>query len=516
MSDFFYKIKNFTITSPTKNGDIAILNKINLDVHKGEILGLIGETGSGKSMLGFALLDMIPKGCSVTGGSIVHSFESFNNLSSLRGVKSTLISQDPMHALNPLQTIGTQFGIILTKRYGYDKKKTKRHIINWIEKVNLYEVPNILNRYPHQLSGGQMQRVMIAMAMSVSPGFIVADEITTGLDANIKMEILNLLFSFQKDIHFSTLLISHDLSTVQKYCDRIAVLKSGEIVDVDDAKTIIKKTERKHIKTLPEKLGKNRKNKLRKSLKPILCVNRLYKTYGKKNTVYALKDITFEIHSGETLGVIGESGSGKTTLVKTILNILDRDSGDIVFDKHSNSKMLTDPTIKIGAVFQDSHGSLNPTMRVFDILCEPLILKGGKNKRKMKEKIMNELNKVHLSEGLLHSFPRELSGGERQRVSIARSLLNDPRILILDEPTSALDINTQETILLLLKNIQIQKNLSYIFISHDLSVVSAIADRIAVLYKGELVESGDTRDVLSNPSHVYTKKLIDSNLWMTK
>ena len=198
MSDFFYKIKNLKIVSPTKKGSMAILNKINLDIRKGEILGLIGETGSGKSMLGLALMDMIPKGCSITNGSVNHYFDSHKDLSSLRGIKSTLITQDPMHALNPLQTIGTQFGIVLTKRYGYDKKKTKQHVINWIEKVSLHNVPNILGRYPHQLSGGQMQRAMIAMAMSVSPDFIIADEITTGLDSKIKMEILNLLFSLQK------------------------------------------------------------------------------------------------------------------------------------------------------------------------------------------------------------------------------------------------------------------------------------------------------------------------------
>ena len=519
MSDFFYKIKNLKIVSPTKKGSMVILNKINLDIRKGEILGLIGETGSGKSMLGLALMDMIPKGCSITNGSVNHYFDSHKDLSSLRGIKSTLITQDPMHALNPLQTIGTQFGIVLTKRYGYDKKKTKRHIINWIEKVSLHDIPNILGRYPHQLSGGQMQRAMIAMAMSVSPDFIIADEITTGLDSKIKMEILNLLFSFQKDVHFSTLLISHDLNTVQKYCDRIAVLKAGEIIYIDDTKTVIEKTESKYVKTLSKNFtktfGKKRKKKLVENQNPILYVNRLCKTYGRKtHTVYALKDITFEVYSGETLGLIGESGSGKTTLVKTTLNILDRDSGDIVLDKHSNSKMLTEPTKHVGAIFQDSQGSLNPKMRVFDILSEPLILKGEKNK--IKEKIMDELNKVHLDEGLLYSFPHELSGGQRQRVSIARSLLNDPSILILDEPTSALDINTRGKILTLLKNIQAEKNLSYIFITHDMSVVSEIADRIAVLYRGEIIESGDTQNILSNPSHDYTKKLIDSSLWMSK
>ena len=259
------------------------------------------------------------------------------------------------------------------------------------------------------------------------------------------------------------------------------------------------------------------KQKPENNSEPILYVKDLYKTYGSnKDTVSALNGVTLEIYKGETLGVIGESGSGKTTLVKTTLNILERDSGDMILRTNINESNLTKPSRKIGAVFQDSMGSLNPRMDVYDILREPLILKGVKEPKTIKTKIIGMLDKVHLGLNLLQSFPDQLSGGQRQRVSIARALMLDPRILILDEPTSALDIYTQEKILDLLKEIQTQNNLSFIFISHDLGVVSEISDRIAVLYKGNIIESGKTNDVFINPSHDYTKKLIDSNVWMYK
>ncbi len=513
MGKFFYEIKNLQIKSSPKNGAIKILNKINLNIYKGEILGLIGESGSGKSMLGCALLDMVPAGCLITKGSITHHFNSNNNISRIRGISIAMISQDPMQALNPLQKIKTQFKIILRRRFAYNKENTKEQLMRWMEKVNLHHIPNILDRYPHQLSGGQMQRVMIAMAMSINPDFIVADEITTGLDASTKMEILNLLVSFQKNAGFSVLLISHDLKSIQKYCHRIAVLRSGKTLAVGDTKMIIQKTKDRYKKAI-----KNTKTeKTNKKSNSILNVKNLCKTYGSgRGSVSALKNITFTLCKGETLGIIGESGSGKTTLVKTILNILRRDSGDLFIEELSKDKPLTQPNRKIAAVFQDSQGSLNPKMKIFHVLSEPLILLGEKKPQSRKEKILRQLRKVRLDNNLLGMYPHELSGGERQRVSIARSLLSNPSILVLDEPTSALDIKTQREILNLLLNIQKQEKISYIFISHDLEVVSEISDSIAVLYKGEIIESGSIQEVFSYPSHDYTKKLIYSNSWMSQ
>ncbi len=512
MDSFLYEVKNLQIKSAPKNGAIKILDKINININRGEILGLIGESGSGKSMLGCALLEMVPTGCLITKGSITHHFNSNNSISKIRGIHIAMISQDPMQALNPLQKIKTQFTIILRRRFAPDKKRTKEQLVKWMKKVNLHTIPNILDRYPHQLSGGQMQRVMIAMAMSINPDFIVADEITTGLDAGTKMDILNLLASFQKTERFSVLLISHDLKSIQKYCHRIAVLQSGEIIRVGSKKSIIKKTKDSY----QIAIKKNKTKKTEKERIPILNVKNLYKSYGSGgNSIPALKNITFTLCKGETLGIIGESGSGKTTLVKTILNIIKRDSGNLFLDEYSKDKSITDPNRNIGAVFQDSQGSLNPKMKIFDILSEPLILLGYKKGQRKKEKILSQLKRVYLDNNLLNFYPHELSGGQRQRVSIARALLTKPSIVVLDEPTSALDEKTQCKILNLLLNIQKQEKLSYIFISHDLEAVSKIADNIAVLYKGEIIESGSVKDVLFYPSHEYTKKLTYSNSWIS-
>ena len=499
------------VKSILKNRSVIILDNINLTIKRSEIIGLVGESGSGKSILGCAILDMVPSGCSITSGSIIPYFKSNKHISDLRGINLAMISQDPMQALNPLQSINTQFKLILRRRFSYDKKKLKKHILNWIEKTHLHEIPNVLDRYPHQLSGGQMQRVMIAMAMSIDPDFIVADEITTGLDAGIKMEILNLLFSFQKESHFSVLLISHDLRSVQKYCDRVLLLKSGKTIEnsaVSFQGNKISYEDQKKFKI-------NKIKKLEEQKSVILEVKDLCKTYGVgEDSVQALKKVNFELYKGETLGVIGESGSGKTTLVKSMINILNIESGEIIFYENSNPQILNKPNPRLGVVFQDSQGSLNPKMKIFDTLKEPLWLSGEKNNQIIQNKILDQVNKVDLDKALLEAFPHELSGGQRQRVSLARSLLLDPSIIVLDEPTSALDIKTQGKILSLLLNIQKQKKLSYVLISHDLEVIAKMADRITVLYKGKIVESGSVEHILLHPSNEYTKKLITSNSWI--
>ena len=507
MAEVLYKIKDLKIISKTENESRIILDKINLNIHKHEILGLVGETGSGKSMIGGALIGLLPSGCFIKSGEISHFFDSVIKKRHLRGSKVAMISQDPMQSLNPLQTIGTQFSIILKKRFNCNQPDTKKRIFRWVQKVKLHKVPGILNRYPHQLSGGQMQRIMIAIAMSVEPEFIIADEITTGLDMNTKMEIMTLLFSLQKNNKISVLFISHDLIVVQKYCDRVVLLKSSEIIELNDSKTIINKTDN-YVNTFKKSQNKNLNKKNNNTLGPILYVKELYKNYGKnKDTVLGLNGISFEIYEGETLGVIGESGSGKTTLVKTVLNILERDSGNIYLQK----QRLNKPNRKIGAIFQDNKGALNPQMSIHDILCEPLVIKGVKDFKSTQKKTKEMLAKVNLDVDLLSKFPHQLSGGQRQRVSIARALMVNPSVLILDEPTSSLDIYTQKKILHLLQSLQNEYKMSYVFISHDLRIVSKIADRIIVLYKGSIVEHGKTTDVLCYPSHDYTKKLIDSN-----
>ena len=512
-------IKDLQIKSFSDIENQVILDKVNLKIKKGENFGLIGETGSGKSMIGASLIDMIPSGCSITSGSVINYANSSKKGTSLRGTKIAMISQDPMHALNPLQSIEKQFSTILIKRFGFNKNKAIENIINWVKKVKLKNASSILGRYPHQLSGGQMQRIMIAIALSVQPELIIADEITTGLDANIKMKILNLLFSLQKDCGVAVLLISHDIMSIQKYCDKIAVLRRGRIIDAGYTNNIINKPKDDYVRALTKTQinmpDRRTDDSTVQPIQKIMRVKNLCKTYytGEEN-VTALDNVSFDIYKKETLGIIGESGSGKTTLVKIILNILTPDSGKVAFIEEQNIKTNTTKR-KIGSVFQDNQGSLNPRMNIFDILSEPLILQGIRKQSIIEKRIKVVLNKVHLSSSMLRKFPYQLSGGQRQRVSIGRSLMIDPCLLILDEPTSALDIRTQDKILILLSEIKKETGAAYVFISHDLAVVSEISDRIAVLYKGNIVECGKTNAILNKPSNDYTKKLIDSNVWMS-
>jgi len=520
-NNILISVKDLQIKAYSDAGDHIILDKINLEIKKGEKLGLIGETGSGKSMLGHSLINMIPSGCSITSGTVNNYINSTIKRSTLRGYKISMISQDPMHSLNPLQNIEKQFSTFLMKRFGFNKPKAREHILNWINKVQLQNVQDILKRYPHQLSGGQMQRIMIAIALSIEPELIIADEITTGLDANVKMEILNLLFYLQKHHRIAVLLISHDVMSIQKYCDRIAVLQSGRIIQTGATNTIMTKPRNDYVKALTKTRIKLEAEKsdfhTDSSIKKIIKIKNLYKTYYSGGvTVSALSNVSFELYEKETLGIIGESGSGKTTLVKTMLNILKPDSGEIDFVKEENVNNSANLIRAVGSVFQDNQGSLNPKMNIYDILSEPLVIKGITRYSTIKEKVITILEKVHLSEKLLSKFPYQLSGGQRQRVSIGRSLMVDPYLLILDEPTSALDISTQNKILTLLSEIKKQTRISFVFISHDLAVVSEMSDRLAVLYKGDIVEYGKTNDVLNNPSNDYTKKLIDSNVWMSK
>ena len=518
MKKTLYKICGLSVESHSSSGAINILNNVDLTINKGEILGLVGPTGSGKSMLAWSLVDLLPMGCKITSGNITRDGKTEADLSSLRGKHTAMIFQDPMQSLNPIQTIGKQFTIIAKRKSGDTHEDAKSNIKKWLKRVRLDSVHDILDRFPHQLSGGQMQRVMIAFAISIVPEFIIADEITTGLDANTKIEIMDLLFEIQSELDIGILLISHDLGSVRRYCKRVAVMRSGSIVTEGSTNNVfsekngytssIIKAYDKTNSRLNTPRGKN-KNEL------ILSINNFKKSYFNNGLINrAINNVSVDLYQSTTLGLVGESGSGKTTLARMILNILDRDSGtlEIKTDKDS-PKNLYQLTNKIGAVFQDNMASFNPRMTIFEILLEPLWLVGIRDLESTERKINQIMADIDLDLDLLSRYPHSLSGGQRQRVSIARAMILNPKILILDEPTSALDINIQHKILALLKSLQKHKKLSYLFISHDLAVISQMADMIAVLYKGEIIEVGNVAEVLNNPQQDYTKNLIASSMW---
>ena len=498
-------ISNLTVKSMVDGNTNTILNNVSLDIDRGEVVGLVGQTGSGKSMLGWAIIDLLPRSCFVSKGATFYNQIPILETPNLRGGKVAMIFQDPMQSLNPLQTIGTQISILSRNLFSDKPDYLKQQIHKWFSRVMLNNVPNILNRYPHQLSGGQMQRVMIAIAMLTEPEFIIADEITTGLDANTKLEIMSLLDNIQKEQGVSVLLISHDNSVINRYCNRVVIIESGEVFDQKYGQLPQVDDNVDH-KNPSGKLPDIKKEK-------VLSINGFCKSYSNSGqTKKALKDVSLNLFRGKTLGVIGESGSGKSTLAKMILNILNRDDGEMELTISNNKvENLITPNKNIGAVLQDSSGSLNPRMKIQQILLEPLEILGFFDKNEMKSKTIKAINEIGLDQSFLDRYPHTLSGGQRQRVSLARAMMLEPSVLVFDEPTSALDTENKKRILELLKSLQNKKKTSYLFISHDLLVISEIADEVAVLFRGEIIEIGTIETIMSNPKQDYTKKLVESH-----
>lgn len=513
------KISDLDVVSVNQNISKTILSKLSLVINIGDTLGIVGETGSGKTMLGWSIINLLPNGCFLKNGDIKFNGKNIFEVKNLRGKNISMIFQDPMHSLNPTQTIEKQMTAIIERWRIGEKNSTKDEINKWIEKVQLNPVFDIMGRYPHQLSGGQIQRVMIALAMCVRPKIIIADEITTGLDANIKLEIMDLLFSLQKETSVALVFISHDLLLIRRYCDRVAIMSSGKIIAEDSTKSIFDSKKYKEIRSLiGVNVGEKKFKKVEKgfSERIALAVKGFNKSYGNKiNKNHVVRDVSINLYYGKTLGIIGESGSGKSTLARMILNILDRDSGQLkLTTNETNIENLRIPSGEISVVLQDHFGSFNPKMNSYDVLLESLELRGVTGGKIIENRIKNMIHNVGLNNNILTRRPYSLSGGQRQRLSLARAMITEPKIVVFDEPTSALDPKIQKRIVELLKSLQKKKNLTYLFISHDLSVISQISDYLAVLYGGKIIESGLAEKVLNNPRQDYTKKLIESSFWM--
>ena len=505
-------IQNVTLKTYERNIETVLLDSINLDIESGEVVGLVGQTGSGKTMLAWTILNQLPFTNHVLSGKIALNKQELTfDTKNVKGNQISIVFQNPMQSLNPIQTIGKQFSLFLMKRFQIKKIETLSLQKEWMKRVRLDD-QDILNRYPHQLSGGQMQRVMIAIAMSVKPKLLIADEVTTALDANLRNEILDLIDELRDQEKTSILLISHDLLLVRNRCKKIAVMKSGKIIEYSDAEKLFKNPKQKYSKTLISSLDFIKSKDLNKKAETdiLFSINNLYKAYISQGKEYAaLKNININIYKNEILGVVGESASGKSTLAKIILQIIPQDKGDIVFYGDGASPIKHQkPNRLISAVFQDTLGSLNPRMSIFDILMEPLEIFGGFDLDNRIKRLNKCIDRVELNTDLLDRYPHMLSGGQRQRVSIARALMPDPSLLILDEPTSALDVHSQKTVLDLLKSLNKDKKLTILLISHDLRIVMETVDRLAVLYKGEIIETDSPKTIYNDPQKAYTKSLI--------
>ncbi len=564
--DKLLSIKNLHISFASKQTEVKAVKGINFEIRKGETLGVVGESGSGKSVTALSMMGLIP----ANQGSVQaekmtlngQNGDSFDVLSlkgkqwqQIRGKEIAMIFQEPMSSLNPVFTCGDQVTEAILLHQGGNNQQAKAKTLELFEKVQLGDVERIFRAYPHQLSGGQKQRVMIAMAISSNPTLLIADEPTTALDVTVQKSILELLNSLKSELNMAMMFISHDLGVIAEIADRVIVMNQGEIVESGMVEQIFdtpqhpytkgllacrppldKKLRRlpviadfvkeKHkeskIEVLDHTKQLNRIKQLHQSA-PLLKVKELSTWFpGKKNFwgkpmdyIKAVDDVSFELFPGETLGLVGESGSGKTTLGRTLLRLQPAKKGEIWYRDQNvldlDNKELIPFRKRAQIIFQDPYASLNPKMTVGQAIMEPMFVHQiGQNQTDRKERAMTLLKQVKMETEHFYRYPFEFSGGQRQRIGIARALAVEPELLVCDESVSALDVSVQAQILNLLLDLQETRKLTYIFISHDLSVVKFMSDRMMVMRNGRIMEHGNAMDIYSNPKTEYTQKLIEA------
>ena len=528
-------IKDLTV----KIGDQIILSNVSFEIKKNEVLGLVGESGSGKSFTALSVLNLINIKNLKSEGEIIFNGNNLNTLSNkdyqkIRGKEISIIFQEPMSSLNPSMKCGDQISEIILNHEKINKKNAKKKSLELIQKVQLKHSELIYEKYPHQLSGGQQQRIMIAIAIACKPKLLIADEPTTSLDSIVKNDIISLIKSLQDEYKMSVLFISHDLKLVAKFVDSLIILKNGLIIEKGVSSKVFKYPKSKYTQHLinsspptsnrPNRLitSKTKKNKLitkeERTLihlkiynkTPILKVNKLNVSYGYNKII---KDISFDLYRGETLGIVGESGSGKSTIAKSILGIVKTENGEVYF-KDENIKNISNSVFrkKVQLIFQDPYSSLNPEVSVGRSIIEPMIAhKIFSSKKEMKIRVLELLNQVGLLESDYNKFPNQFSGGQRQRIVIARALALNPEIIICDESVSALDVSVQAQILNLLSDLKERYLFTFIFISHDMSVIKYFTDRLIVLKKGEIVEFNETDLLFEKPKKPYTKALLKAS-----
>lgn len=496
-----------------------VVSHLSFSVKPGEIVGLVGESGSGKSMTALSILGLLKQGATITGGKILFENQDLLRLSeeesrAYKGKEIAMIFQEPMTSLNPVMKIGKQMEEMLRLHGNRTQEECQKKTIDALMEAGFEDAKTICEQYPHQLSGGMRQRVMIAMAMLNRPKLLIADEPTTALDVTIQAKILKLIQRLNQKYHMAVIFVSHDLGVIQQICNRAVVMYHGEIVEQGEVVELFQHPKEEYTKKLIAAIPK-RNHQLQEENQnqpEVLKVNQLEVSYDNSSSVFQrlrgkssqkkiLHGIHFSLKQGEILGIVGESGSGKTTLVKSILGMVKQDAGSVELYNH-----------KVQMVFQDPYSSLNPTREVGWLVEEPLKTKLKLPKAERKKRVVEILQQVGLGEEYLERFPTDLSGGQRQRVAIAMALVTKPEIIILDEPVSALDVTVQAQILELLVQLRNQYQLSYIFISHDLNVISQVCNRALVMYQGKIIEEGTIDELFDRPKHDYTKQLLQNRV----
>jgi peptide/nickel transport system ATP-binding protein len=551
------KVQDVRISFNSDGVENEVIHSISFGLNSNEILGIVGESGSGKSVSSLAILGLLPKGKSSISGTILFDGQELlqkndSDFRKIRGNKISMIFQEPMSSLNPSLTCGFQVLEIIQEHLELDEKESKSYVIELFTKVKLPRPETIFDQYPHQISGGQKQRVMIAMAIACKPKILIADEPTTALDVTVQKEIILLLKELQEETQMSILFISHDLALVSEIATNVLVMHKGQIIEQGNAQEVFKYPKEEYTKalinskpslnvrlkvlpTVEDYMGDNvqleiQSKEERKKLladiyskKPILEVVNLSKYYitgstwfsKKQEEVRAVDDVSFKIYEGETVGLVGESGCGKTTLGRTILGLEKITKGEIFYKGEDISK-YSKKELKvlrrdIQIIFQDPFSSLNPRIPVGRAIMEPMKVHGiCKHDDECKIEVLKILKRVGLEESHFYRYPHEFSGGQRQRIGIARTIALRPKLIVCDESVSALDVSVQAQVLNLLNELKLDFGFTYLFISHDLSVVKYMSDQLLVMNKGKMEEIGDADAIYENPQKEYTRNLIDA------
>jgi len=557
------KVSNLSVSFKTETGKFQALNEISFAVKRGEILAIVGESGSGKSVTSLSVLQLLPSpSASYDSGEIIFSPDGITeinilklrgqDLSSLRGNKISMIFQEPMTSLNPVITCGEQVAEAIRLHQSTSVKVAKEKTLQLFERVKLPNPAAIFKRYPHQLSGGQKQRVMIAMAMSCRPELLIADEPTTALDVTVQKTILQLIKTLQKEADMGVIFITHDLGVVAEIADRVIVMYKGAIAEQGPVKQIMEKPEHPYTKALlacrpalhpkqvrlpvvsdfitedllhsaivPKKPAPiiTNESTLPSAQSEIMMEVRSLKVsfpgHRGNPVVKAIDDVSFDVYEAETLGLVGESGCGKTTLGRALLGLIAPTGGDILFRGRNIANIKSEEwknlRKEIQIVFQDPYSSLNPRLTIGSAITEPLKVHGFYESEKVrKDKVVELLEKVNLKADHFNRYPHEFSGGQRQRIGIARALVMNPGFIVFDESVSALDVSVQAQVLNLINDLKKELKFTAIFISHDLSVVHYISNRILVMQQGKIVESGSASQIFHQPRETYTRQLVDA------
>ncbi len=527
-------VDDLAVSFQTREGIYHALDGISFALNRGQTLGIVGESGSGKSVLCYSLLRLlpIPPARIDRGTARFHDRDllrmSNAELRAIRGNRISMIFQDPLTSLNPYLSIGSQLIEPLQLHKGLPTGAAKKRAVEALEEVGISEPQVRINHYPHQLSGGMRQRVMIAMALINRPEILIADEPTTALDVTIQAQILDLLVSIRREYNPGIIFVSHDLSVIAGIADNILVMQGGKVMEQARTDDIFYRTShpytRKLLASVPSGAKPDRFDPLlRQTTEPILAVEHLQTFYDSSgwqlfsNTplvVRAVDDVSFELYQGETLGLVGESGSGKSTLARAIMRLVNISGGRIILKGNDladlSASKLRHARRDIQMIFQDPFTSLNPRMTVFDTLSEAVRIRGPQTAEGLLGEIHRLIRDVGLEKAHIRKYPHEFSGGQRQRIAIARTLALRPGLIIADEPVSALDVTVQAQVLELLRGLVRNHQLTMIFISHDLSVIRYMADRTAVMYQGRIVELDETETVFTRPMHAYTRTLLSA------